>query len=173
MECAERCRSRSPRRGGETKQDAEDSQLPAPVARHPPAAAWPRSAGELVGALHGGAILALPPKRASRELAEHARALVRDALEAEGPWDAVRAVPDPYAKLAPARTALGSSAASRRLIAEVCHSLGLPPCTRVDAPRLRSIVAGTEKCPAAAPVYLLHRDTWYGCPQSLLVAWIP
>lgn len=57
--------------------------------------------------------------------------------------------------------------------AAVVAALGMREAARVDAPRLRVITAGAEREPAAAPVYVVHRDTWYGCDQAQVNWWIP
>jgi hypothetical protein len=57
--------------------------------------------------------------------------------------------------------------------AAVVSALGLREAARVDAPRLRVITAGAEHEPAAAPVYVVHRDTWYACDQAQVNWWIP
>jgi hypothetical protein len=57
--------------------------------------------------------------------------------------------------------------------AAVVAALGMRQAARVDAPRLRVITAGAERDPAAAPVYVVHRDTWYGCDQAQVNWWIP
>lgn len=142
------------------------------VIRQHPAGPSPESARDLVRALHAGAVVALAPTQASRALVDAVTQELERDLDATT-WAALRSTPAPYGRLARARAALGQGDAYRARIARVCAGLGLDPQTQVDAPRLRSITAGAERDPAAAPVYLLHRDTWYGCPQSLLVAWMP
>merc|ERR1712043_7047 len=127
---------------------SSSSCLPTPVARHPPDAPAPANALELVKALHQGAIFALPPSQASLELTAHAGELVRSCLASHLPgggdysWEKLRYAPEPFGHLTDARRRL--SLAPQRLLADVCRSLGLSEATRVDAPRLRSISAGSE-----------------------------
>lgn len=136
--------------------------------------AWPEAPSDTptVARLHAGHVLTLAPTRASLALVDRVRTHLETALGTAG-WAQTRAFPAPYGHLGDVRTALGQDPSFRRQIAEVAASAGLSPQASVDAPRLRSITAGAERDPQAAPVYLLHRDTWYGCPQSLLVAWMP
>ena len=128
-----------------------------------------------VSALHGGAVLVLPPTAASSALVRQVRARVRAALGVPPthPWAEVQAIPSPYAALASVRAWLAESPIARTSMANAAASVGFIDTDAVDAPRLRSISAGAEAVPEAAPVYLLHRDTWYGCPDALLVAWTP
>lgn len=128
-----------------------------------------------VASLHAGHLLVLPPTDASRSLVRATRSRVRAALgvPADVAWSRVQAIPTPYSRLGPVRQALGHDPHLRGRMAAAALSAGFADGDQVDAPRLRSISSGAEVLPQAAPVYLLHRDTWYGCPDALLVAWVP
>lgn len=55
----------------------------------------------------------------------------------------------------------------------VVEELGLDPaCCAVDRPRLRAVVPGAERIPAARAAYFTHRDTWYGNPANQLNLWL-
>lgn len=132
----------------------------------------PSGASTPVARLHGGEIAIHPPTAASRALVARTRALVREALGLESaPWEEVQRSPEPYGRLGSVRTALSDG--MKPYMADVARSVGFAETDLGDAPRLRSITAGAERDPAASAVYLLHRDTWYGCPPELLVAWVP
>jgi len=135
----------------------------------------PTSRTDRIAALHAGHLLVLPASTASRDLVRRTRAAVRAALDAEDdrPWSAVQAIPAPYGRLGSVRSALAQAPGFHEAMRRTARSAGFSSSDQVDAPRLRSITAGAEQVPEAAPVYLLHRDTWYGCPDSLLVAWCP
>jgi len=150
-------------------------RLPRPVAQHPANAKPPCSARNLISALHDGGIVALPPNVASLALVKASGELVSQGLDLDvvSSWDVIRAIQNPYFRLGGVRETLSKDKVFKAHLAAVCRSIGLWVDTKVDAPRLRSITAGAERCAAAAPVYALHRDTWYGCPQSLVIAWIP
>ena len=132
----------------------------------------PTSATELVPFLHRGGIIALKPNEASCCLIREARELIYRALSVNNETE-MRRVRFPYGRLASARSTLSESPKLRSLVAAVCTSLGLDDKTLLDVPRLRSVTAGCENDPRAAGAYVLHRDTWYSCPQSMLVVWIP
>ena len=143
-----------------------------PNATHPSHTPAPPNADAQVASHHRGPLHVFAPPPPSQALVHDASELVQDAVGGRD-WITTRAVPKPYSALSTVRETLGNGPRFRRHIAQVCQDLGLDAPTQVDAPRLRSITAGAEHTPAAAPVYVMHRDTWYGCPQSLLVAWIP
>ncbi len=128
-----------------------------------------------IHALHHGAVLVLPATEDSRAFAATTRRLIRAALgvSPDLPWSAVQSIEAPYERLHAVRQSLGGSPDLRAAMARLAESVGFSAADLVDAPRLRSISSGAELDPRAAPVYLLHRDTWYGCPDALLVAWCP
>lgn len=140
----------------------------------------PATRDELLARLFAGDLFVFAGTDASRALAGTARQCLADVL---GP--AFTAPGDPAGRAAWRCPALSANqvAALRGVLyaqpdlharaAEVVASLGMREGVRVDAPRLRVITAGAEQDPAAAPVYVLHRDTWYGCSEAQVNWWIP
>ncbi len=148
---------------------------PDPVVRH----AWPgdrpppADADTMLRRLHQGELFVFGGLPASRRLVRDVRQRLVAALCPEGTELDVPRVRDPLPQLRTLRAALGGSPLVRRAVSDILRALGLPAYTRVDDLRLRLVTQGTEDHPDAAPVYLLHRDTWYGCPQTQINGWIP
>ena len=78
-----------------------------------------------------------------------------------------------HAQLARVRAELYGQDGLHRLAAKTLSALGMPEHTLVDTPRLRVVTAGAEQILEARPVFVAHRDTWYGCPQGQINWWIP
>ncbi len=122
----------------------------------------------IVQAVHGGEILILGATAPSLGMVRHAHGLLVGLL-GQAPEQRVH----PFARVAEARRVLEADPTLARLAAETLVSLGFPDESRLDLPRLRVVPHGAEKDPAAAAVFLPHRDTWYGCPQAQINAWLP
>lgn len=101
---------------------------------------------------------------------ETTRQAAMDGAGASAPWRCPALDPDTVARV---REALYAQLDLHAQAAAVVAALGMGAVARVDAPRLRVITAGAEREPAAAPVYVVHRDTWYGCDQAQVNWWIP
>jgi hypothetical protein len=158
---------------------------PLPAIRHwyvhrdpgePPAR--PRSWDELFARLFAGDLFVLAGVEASLALAGRVRACLADVLGLALPGDAVAAAAWRCPALAPedvarVRAALYAQPDLHAHAAAVVAALGMREAARVDTPRLRVITAGAEHAPEAAPVYVVHRDTWYGCAESQVNWWIP
>ncbi len=133
------------------------------------------AAKDLRDALYDGALVRLPPVEASHALVRRARAL----LEAElgpAPRDAVHHLPNAelFTRLGRVRKALYLDPQALLELADLLHQHGLNPHDwAVDPARMRVIHPHGEEVPAAAAVYAVHRDTWYGHPPALVTWWIP
>ncbi len=129
----------------------------------------------LRAALYDGELVRLPPVPASDALVRRARALLEAELGPE-PREAVHRLPAPelFARLGRVRKALYLDPESLEEVADLLHQHGLDPAEwAVDPARLRVVHPGGERNPAAAAVYAVHRDTWYGHPSCLVTWWIP
>src|SRR5262249_55708764 len=72
------------------------------------------------------------------------------------------------------RKAIYTEPAFLARVREVIASRGFDPATTAfDAARLRVVPHRGHEIPAAAAVYLAHRDTWYANPQAQLTWWVP
>ncbi len=156
------------------------SSLPQPVrhyARSGDCQTAPTSAAELIARLQQGALFVYPATGASQELVATVQRALAAALgpRYQAPRGSVgwRCPAVGREQLSALRERVYAEPELQALAARVVASLGFPPDTRVDAPRLRVITHGAEADPAARPVYVVHRDTWYGCPQGQLNWWIP
>lgn len=126
-------------------------------------------------ALYQGALLRLPPSGASRALVEMADALLHEEVGADPRRAWERLPPDElFARLGRVRKALYLDEAAHRLIAALLADHGLDPADfACDPARLRVVHPYGERQPAAAAVYGVHRDIWYGHPSCLVTWWIP
>lgn len=140
--------------------------------------ARPQTWRELFARLFAGDLFVLAGTAASRGLARGVRQRLADVAgfalpEDEGASAAWRCPALDGATVARVREALYAQPDLHAQAAAVVAALGMREVARVDAPRLRVITAGAEHEPAAAPVYVVHRDTWYGCDQAQVNWWIP
>lgn len=150
------------------------SEAPALAARWPlTQSAVPRGEA-LLRALYAGQLFVFRATDATRGLVALCReALAGEVKEASGAGDAWRCPVLSFEQLSRVRERLYAHPALRPVAAEVIASLDVPTHTRVDTPRLRMVAAGAETQPEAAPVYVVHRDTWYACPQAQINWWVP
>ncbi|WP_428263774.1 hypothetical protein [Haliangium sp.] len=160
--------------------DADPGASPAP-------ARAPESWREVLAGLFRGELFVFPATAASRALVAAARECLGQVVGPDAQPAAATATATADADAADAWRCPALSAAQVRAVraalyarpelparaARVVASLGFPARTRLDAPRLRVITAGAEREPAAAPVYVAHRDTWYGCAQAQVNWWMP
>lgn len=130
----------------------------------------------LLQRLLAGEILLLPARTASLAVAERAWQCLCDTLGTTYPaslheiWSPGRL----HQALAPLRRSLGDDAALRTAYADLLTVLGLElKRWRVDQPRLRAVIPGAERVPAAAPMFYPHRDTWYANPPGQINLWLP
>ncbi|MCA9644624.1 MAG: phytanoyl-CoA dioxygenase family protein [Polyangiaceae bacterium] len=139
-------------------------------------------ADQLVGAelerrVHGGDLVVFQRNELTAELVARVRAEIRSCFpELETNWDDLSLWPCrllEFDKLAQVREGLYSDPKLHQLAARIIASAGFDPVTCVDAPRLRVINHEAEQLPEAAPLFVVHRDTWYACPESQINWWIP
>jgi hypothetical protein len=141
---------------------------------------WP----ELFARLFAGDLFVLAGTAASRALASRVRQCLADIAGIAGPdgdsdgdsdntGAAWRCPALDVEIVTRVREALYAQPDLHAQAAAVVAALGMREAARVDAPRLRVITAGAEREPEAAPVYVVHRDTWYGCDQAQVNWWIP
>ncbi|HEY9839692.1 MAG TPA: hypothetical protein V6D23_04485 [Candidatus Obscuribacterales bacterium] len=136
----------------------------------------PRLSPELRRQIFAGDILQIPASETSLLLAAHASALLRTLIPSAYPeslheiWGPSRM----HQAVSRVRSRLPQDPGLRQLYAGLLQKLGLDlQRCRVDQPRLRAVIPGTETLPAAAPMYFAHRDTWYANPSAQLNLWIP
>ena len=138
-------------------------------------AARPPTADGLRAALYGGALLRLPPSPGSLALVGRAAALLQAEL-GPAPREAhLKMAPNAlFSALGRVRRALYLSPEAHVEIAQTLADHGLDPAEyAIDPARLRVVHPRGEQEPAAAAVYAVHRDTWYGHPSALVTWWIP
>ena len=156
----------------------EDAALPAIrhwyVHRHGDQPARPQSWPALFARLFAGDLFVLAGPAPAQALARRVRQCLADVAGiVQGDGAAWRCPALDAPTVARVREALYAQPDLHSQAAAVVAALGLREAARVDAPRLRVITAGAEHEPAAAPVYVVHRDTWYGCDQAQVNWWIP
>ena len=133
---------------------------------------WP----ELFARLFAGDLFVLAGTAAAQALASRVRQCLAEIAGVVCPEDASASWRCPALDIevvARVREALYAQPDLHAQAAAVVAALGMREAARVDAPRLRVITAGAEREQAAAPVYVVHRDTWYGCDQAQVNWWIP
>jgi Phytanoyl-CoA dioxygenase (PhyH) len=136
----------------------------------------PRTPHEAMTSLYAGDLFVFAATPASRTLVATARRHLVEALGTRyAPVGRGWRCPEvPFPRVAEVRQRLYADPDLRAQAARVVAELGWPAReTRIDAPRLRVITAGAEREPKAAPVYVLHRDTWYACSQAQINWWTP
>jgi hypothetical protein len=138
----------------------------------------PRTWDELFTRLYTGDLVVLAGTEVSRALAGRVRQCLADVAGFALPEDAGASAAwrcpalgiDTVARV---REVLYAQPDLHAQAAQVVAGLGMREVARVDTPRLRVITAGAEHARGAAPVYVVHRDTWYGCDQAQVNWWIP
>lgn len=139
--------------------------------------AAPNSAAELERRLHAGELFVYHRTELSLELVSRVRAALRRSFaELQPDIEDISAWPCkqlPFDRLAELREELYSDPTLHQLAARIIRAAGFEEVTCVDAPRLRVINHGAENLPDAAAVFVVHRDTWYACPESQINWWVP
>jgi hypothetical protein len=121
-------------------------------------------------AIYAGEVVHTGATDASRRLVADVYALLRDAL-GPSPRDAAH---DLFARIGAIRRELYLAPRWHRALRDVIAARGIDPArVAFDPLRLRVVLSGGHRNPAAAPVYYPHRDTWYAHPQALVAWWIP
>lgn len=150
--------------------------LPTPSSAPRPSSA-PNSAAELERRLHAGELFVYHRTELSLELVSRVRAALRRCVpEAQADVEDISAWPCkqlPFERLAELRAELYSDPKLHQLAAQIIRAAGFEDSTCVDAPRLRVINHGAESLPDAAALFVVHRDTWYACPESQINWWLP
>ena len=124
----------------------------------------PASDQALREALYAGRIFLLPPSASSLALARVVAHMLEEAFEADGGARlAQRRLPNEvfFARIGAIRRAIYTESAFHRHVGQ-----------RMVV-GLRVVAHEGERNPHAAAVYLPHRDTWYGHPNTLITWWIP
>lgn len=137
----------------------------------------PASDQALREALYAGRIFLLPPSASSLALARVVAHMLEEAFEADGGARlAQRRLPNEvfFARIGAIRRAIYTESAFHRHVGDLIEALGWD-LERIafDPLRLRVVAHEGERNPHAAAVYLPHRDTWYGHPNTLITWWIP
>lgn len=126
-------------------------------------------------AIYAGAIFKLPPSGASVALVHTLQAAVHAAL---GP-DIMRvheraSFVEIYPVLTRVRQEIASSPACYTAMQDVMTACGFDASAFVlDDLRLRCVMHNGHLNAGSGKAYALHRDTWYGNPQSQINFWIP
>ncbi|MGE0320745.1 MAG: phytanoyl-CoA dioxygenase family protein [Polyangiaceae bacterium] len=133
--------------------------------------------GELERRVHAGDLVVFQRNALTAELVARVRAEIRACFpELETNWDDLSLWPCSlleFSKLADLRERLYSDPKLHQLAARIISAAGFDAVTCVDAPRLRVINHEAEQRPEAAPLFVVHRDTWYACPESQINWWVP
>ena len=127
-------------------------------------------------ALYAGRIFKLAPTVASLRLADAATGLL--GRELGGPDVRRLAMSIPPERLFEAvgrvRLALYTGAAWHEALRDLLAASGCDPAAYAFDPlRLRTVLHRGHETPAAAAVYVHHRDTWYAHPQAVITGWLP
>lgn len=137
----------------------------------------PLSGVELERRVHAGDLVVFQRSDLTLELVRRVRAEIRTCFpELDADWDDLGLWPCrllEFGRLADLRDRLYSQPALHQLAARIIEAAGFESVTCVDAPRLRVINHRAEALPEAAPLFVIHRDTWYACPEAQINWWIP
>ena len=131
----------------------------------------------LLDALYRGEVFTLAPSEAALELRTKAWDLVRSSFEdIEDPRLAHERLPNDeiFARVKEMRRTFYCDGEWRRRMERVVEARGFD-LERVafDPIRLRLVASDGHLNPAAAALYGVHRDIWYGHPPCLLTWWLP
>jgi hypothetical protein len=123
--------------------------------------------------LHRGALLVLRANEESSRLVQLARECITQvtgdaSVDARGLFRSL-----PYETVKQIRHKIYEHPKLWQSAREILLSHQMPSEVRLDIPRLRVITHGDEEKREADAVYVMHRDTWYGCPQDQLNWWMP
>lgn len=126
-------------------------------------------------AVYDGAVFHCPASQASQGLAQAVYAEVQAALGPDPVHVHARAgFAAIYPALTQLRAGIAASPAYRQAMKDVMRAAGFDPDGYVlDDLRLRCVMHEGHLNDGAAKAYALHRDTWYGNPQSQINFWIP
>ncbi len=138
-------------------------------------ASLPADAAAARQAVYDGAVFKCAASPASLALAQRMHAAVQGALGADITSVHTRAsFADVYPPLTTLRQQIAASDDCRRAMADVMAALGFDAAEFLfDDLRLRCVMNNGHLNTGAAKAYALHRDTWYGNPQSQINFWIP
>jgi hypothetical protein len=127
-------------------------------------------------AIYAGGIFKLPAGDVSLSLVEKVNNLLQDEFKNT----ALRKIHDSLSfaqlsnRLMPLRLVLADSLEYQSLLRELIKSYGFTPQENTFDPfRLRCVLQDGHLLRGSARAYALHRDTWYGNPQSQINWWMP
>jgi hypothetical protein len=123
--------------------------------------------------LHQGALLVFSANEESLRLVRLVRACIQEVAKDASPEERGYFRALPYETVKQIRERLYQHPSLWDAARDILLSHKVPTTVKLDTPRLRVITSGDEQQPEAAPVYVMHRDTWYGCPQDQLNWWMP
>lgn len=125
-----------------------------------------------VDAVYEGALIGLERTPARDALVRRAWAVVSACAGPEPQKaHAGRGAPGRIALLSRTRRALDEADLGPLAVA-VVREAGLTGPLALDHPRLRAVFPGSHRDRNAAPVYAVHRDTWYANPRCQLNWWL-
>jgi hypothetical protein len=134
----------------------------------------PQGAAAVRKALYQGTVFRLPPTLASQRLVAGACTRLEQELGESPRLAQFRLSPEEFfQRCGRLRKAIYTEPAFLEQVREVVISCGFDPeQTAFDGARLRVVPHRGHENPAAAAVYLAHRDTWYANPQAQLTWWV-
>lgn len=135
----------------------------------------PQEAGQARAAIYNGAIFKCAASPASRALVQTMHAAVQDVLGHDITAIHERAsFAEVYPLLTKLRGQIAASQDCRDAMGQVMAALGFTDDEfQLDDLRLRCVMNNGHLNAGSAKAYALHRDTWYGNPQSQINFWIP
>lgn len=135
----------------------------------------PHDAAQARAAIYNGAIFKCAASPASRALAQTMHAAVEGVLGSGITAIHERAsFADVYPLLTTLRAHIAASQDCRDAMGNVMQALGMESGEfLLDDLRLRCVMNNGHLNAGSAKAYALHRDTWYGNPQSQINFWIP
>jgi hypothetical protein len=127
-------------------------------------------------ALYAGSVFVYSPRKASLDLCEFARQLIREAFPGLDPELAQRDMPvEQYASiLEQLKPKFIHHPESKRLLRELLSDIGCDPATTYfDVPRMRTSTSDGYLTTGISYAFHPHRDTWYSAPLCQVNWWMP
>ncbi len=123
-----------------------------------------------------GKILLLTNCKSSKELTKFSVQFLKDNLHTENLKEFEHIVSQKYffEILSSLKAKFSNLVETKQFIKLIMEELDFPiDTTYFDLMRIRSITYYAHRIPEAKPAFAIHRDTWYGNPESQINWWIP
>lgn len=134
----------------------------------------PEKNHDLRAAVYAGDIFRIPAHKESLALVNKINSLLKAGLKDMRRIHDIHTYHDVSQKIAPIRAFLSESAEGHDMARSMMRAHGFDPQENVfDPARLRCVFHNGHLSDGSARAYALHRDTWYGNPQSQVNWWIP